>query len=41
MNVVTTAAATVTHIKGPHIDWASLSPIVALTIGAVVVLASA
>jgi NADH-quinone oxidoreductase subunit N len=33
------AAATTTHIKGPHIDWASLSPIMALSIGAVVVLA--
>jgi NADH-quinone oxidoreductase subunit N len=26
------------HIKGPHIDWASLSPFMALTIGALVVL---
>jgi NADH-quinone oxidoreductase subunit N len=26
------------HIKGPHIDWASLSPIVALAAGALVVL---
>ena len=37
MNFVTAAATA--HIKGPHIDWASLSPIMALTIGAVVVLA--
>jgi NADH-quinone oxidoreductase subunit N len=35
MTVVFAAAA---HIKGPHIDWASLSPIIALTIGALVVL---
>jgi len=27
-----------THIKGPHIDWLALSPIVVLTIGALVVL---
>src|SRR5262249_24388963 len=26
------------HIKGPHIDWAALSPFVALTVGALVVL---
>jgi NADH-quinone oxidoreductase subunit N len=26
------------HIKGPHIDWASMSPFVVLTIGALVVL---
>jgi NADH-quinone oxidoreductase subunit N len=33
--LVTTAAA---HIKGPHIDWLSLSPFVALSGGALVVL---
>jgi NADH-quinone oxidoreductase subunit N len=27
-----------THIKGPHVDWASLAPLVALTVGALVVL---
>jgi NADH-quinone oxidoreductase subunit N len=27
-----------THIKGPHIDWLSLSPMVALTVGALLVL---
>jgi NADH-quinone oxidoreductase subunit N len=26
------------HIKGPHIDWAALSPFVALTVGALLVL---
>ena len=26
------------HIKGPHIDWAALSPIVVLAVGALVVL---
>lgn len=26
------------HLKGPHIDWASLSPITVLTVGALVVL---
>jgi NADH-quinone oxidoreductase subunit N len=31
-------AATTGHIKGPHIDWASASPLVALAVGAVVVL---
>jgi NADH-quinone oxidoreductase subunit N len=31
-------AATTQHIKGPHIDWASLSPFIALTVGALVVL---
>ncbi len=30
--------AAVAHIKGPHIDWLALSPIVVLTIGALVVL---
>ncbi len=34
MNFVTTAH----HISGPHIDWAGLSPIVALAAGALVVL---
>jgi NADH-quinone oxidoreductase subunit N len=29
---------TATHIKGPHIDWASLSPIVVLGVGGVIVL---
>ncbi len=32
------APAVVHHIKGPHVDWASLSPFVALTIGALLVL---
>jgi NADH-quinone oxidoreductase subunit N len=31
-------AATAGHVKGPHIDWASLSPIAALAIGATIVL---
>ena len=26
------------HVKGPHIDWAGLSPFIALTVGALVVL---
>ena len=26
------------HIKGPHIDWAALSPFIVLTVGALVVL---
>jgi NADH-quinone oxidoreductase subunit N len=30
--------AAVAHIKGPHIDWGALSPFVALTAGAVLVL---
>jgi NADH-quinone oxidoreductase subunit N len=36
MTLVTYAAAG--HIKGPHIDWASFSPVVALSVGAMVVL---
>ncbi len=32
------ALATTQHIKGPHISWASLSPITALAVGAIVVL---
>ena len=32
------APLAVTHIKGPHIDWAGLSPILALAVGALVVL---
>jgi len=35
MNTLLIAAA---HLKGPHIDWASLSPIVVLAVGALVVL---
>jgi NADH-quinone oxidoreductase subunit N len=35
---VIVALAAVHHIRGPHIDWASLSPFVALTIGALLVL---
>ncbi|MEA2161027.1 MAG: NADH-quinone oxidoreductase subunit, partial [Solirubrobacteraceae bacterium] len=31
-------AAAAPHVKGPHIDWASLSPIVVLTVGALLVL---
>ena len=38
MNFVTTAHHNATHIAGPHIDWAGLSPIVALAVGALVVL---
>jgi NADH-quinone oxidoreductase subunit N len=38
MNVVTAAAHDPAHIAGPHIDWAGLSPIVALAAGALVVL---
>ncbi len=37
MNVLSLATATA-HIKGPHIDWAALSPIVVLAVGALVVL---
>ena len=36
MTVVTLAATQ--HLRGPYIDWASLSPLVALTVGALVVL---
>src|SRR5579875_572043 len=35
MNGLVLAAA---HIKGPHIDWKGLSPILALTVGGLVVL---
>ncbi len=35
MNSLLIAAA---HIKGPHIDWASLSPVVVLAVGALVAL---
>ncbi len=40
MNVVghVGLALAATHLKGPHIDWASFSPLVALSVGAVVVL---
>src|ERR1035441_8722177 len=31
-------AAAAHHIKGPYIDWAALSPFVALTVGALLVL---
>jgi NADH-quinone oxidoreductase subunit N len=33
-----TAAAAIGHIRGPHIDWAGLSPFIALSGGALVVL---
>ena len=36
MNLVLSLAAA--HFKGPHIDWASFSPFVALAVGALVVL---
>ena len=35
---MTVLFAATQHIKGPHIDWASLSPFIALTVGALVVL---
>jgi NADH-quinone oxidoreductase subunit N len=35
---VTLLLAATQHIKGPHIDWAALSPFVVLTVGALVVL---
>jgi NADH-quinone oxidoreductase subunit N len=39
MNVVHFPLALVSHhLKGPHIDWASFSPLLALSIGALVVL---
>ncbi len=39
MNVLRGAAATTTHhVAGPHIDWASLSPFVVLTVGGLIVL---
>ena len=36
MSIVYVAA--INHVKGPHIDWASLSPFLTLTVGAIVVL---
>jgi NADH-quinone oxidoreductase subunit N len=36
--VTVALAAAIHHIKGPHIDWAGLSPFVALTVGGLVVL---
>jgi NADH-quinone oxidoreductase subunit N len=36
--IVTLAMIQAAHIKGPHIDWAALSPIVVLAVGALVVL---
>ncbi len=36
MNYVAPAIAH--HVKGPHVDWLSLSPLVALTVGALLVL---
>ena len=33
-----TLVAAIHHLKGPHIYWAALSPIVVLTVGALVVL---
>ncbi len=38
MNVVTPLAVVSHHLKGPHIDWASFSPLVALAVGALLVL---
>ena len=38
MNTLTIAALAAHHLKGPHIDWASMSPLVVLTVGALVVL---
>jgi NADH-quinone oxidoreductase subunit N len=35
---VVVVGATAHHLKGPHIDWASFSPFVALTVGALIVL---
>ena len=35
MSTLVIAAA---HIKGPHIDWAEMSPLVVLAVGALVVL---
>ncbi len=32
------AVATTTHLKGPHVDFAGLSPLIALLGGAVIVL---
>ena len=38
MTVETGATVLTHHIKGPHIDWASLSPFIVLTVGALIVL---
>jgi NADH-quinone oxidoreductase subunit N len=38
MSVENSAAVLAQHIKGPHIDWAAMSPFVVLTVGALVVL---
>ncbi len=39
MNIVVThASTTVTHVKAPHIAWLAFSPILALAVGALVVL---
>jgi NADH-quinone oxidoreductase subunit N len=38
MNIVTTAHDVSHHIAGPHIDWASLAPMVVLAAGGIVVL---
>ncbi len=38
MNVIAAVHTSSQHLQGPHIDWASFSPFVALTIGALVVL---
>jgi NADH-quinone oxidoreductase subunit N len=35
---VTALVAAAAHVPGPHIDWASFSPLVALSVGALVVL---
>ena len=38
MNVVHMLPLAAAHLKGPHIDWASFSPLLALSVGALVVL---
>ncbi len=38
MNYAGTVSTQTHHIIGPHIDWAGMSPLVALTVGALVVL---
>ena len=41
MNFAATVSTQTHRIVGPHIDWAGMSPLVALTVGALVVLLSA
>ncbi len=38
MSLAYTPLLAAAHIRGPHIDWAALSPLVVLTVGALVVL---